>query len=161
MTVRMNELNVDLTEVLEDCLKEYLIAPLPREKLIKTLDILISEIEKSTHANEKTICLSNAFYWDCTREHLVYKDEVIVLTKKERELLKLFLSDINRDFPYNMILLKLWGENSPVKQDSLKTLVKQLRKKLPFNIIKNIFAYGYRIDLSNNQESPEIKDIIE
>jgi len=149
MTARMSENSVDLTEVLHDHLKDYLVSPLPKEKLLDTLDILMSEIQKSTFKKEEKIILADSFYWDIVREKLIYKDKIIVLTKKERELLKLFLSDINRDFSYSMILVQIWGETSSIKQNSLKTLIKQLRKKLPFNIIKNIFGYGYTVDLSS------------
>ena len=148
MTVRMQVRNVDLTDIVHDYLKEYLITPLPKEKLDQTLQLLISEIRQSGFIQER-ITLGDEFYWDTLREQLIYKDQIITLTKKERELVKLFMNDIQRDFPYSMILIRLWGETSPIKQDSLKTLIKQLRKKLPVNIIKNIFGYGYTIDLSH------------
>jgi DNA-binding response OmpR family regulator len=146
MTARMVEYNnSDLTTVLQDSLKEYLITPLPEEKLRNTLGMLISEIQKYTSLKEERVDLGDSFYWDVQREQLVYKDENIQLTKKERGFLKLLFSDINREFPYSVILSTLWGETNSLKQDSLKTLVKQLRRKLPKNIIKNIFAYGYTI----------------
>jgi len=147
MTVMMREKDVELTEVLHDCLKDYLAEPLPKEHLNKTLSILISEIRKRSRKSEEKIFVDNDLYWDTDRKQLVYKQSVISLTKKERELLTLLFSDVSRDFSYDIILTRLWGEISPSKQDSLKTLVKQLRKKLPNNIIKNIFGFGYKIDI--------------
>ena len=148
MTVMMREKDVELTEVLHDCLKYYLTEPLPQEHLSKTVSILISEIRKRSRKAEKKIEMGTELYWDVDRIQLVYNDKVLALTKKERELLQLLFSDTSRDFSYDIILSRLWGEVSPSKQDSLKTLVKQLRKKLPTNIIKNIFGFGYCIDMS-------------
>jgi DNA-binding response OmpR family regulator len=145
MTVKMREKDVELTEVLHNCLKDYLATPLPQDKLNNTINILIAEIRKHSRVAENKIEIGKSFYWDATREQLVYEDELIPLTKKERALLTLLFSDINREFSYNIILSTLWGEVSQAKQDSLKTLVKQLRKKLPRNIIKNIFGFGYTI----------------
>jgi DNA-binding response OmpR family regulator len=147
MTVMMREKDVELTEVLHDCLKDYLAEPLPKEHLNKTLSILISEIRKRSRKSEEKIFVDNDLYWDSDRKQLVYKQSVISLTKKERELLTLLFSDVSRDFSYDVILTRLWGEISPSKQDSLKTLVKQLRKKLPYNIVKNIFGFGYKIEI--------------
>ena len=147
MTVMMREKDVELTEVLHDCLKDYLAEPLPQEHLSKTVKILISEIRKRSRNAQEKVFVENDFFWDVERKQLVYKASVIALTKKERELLSLLFSDVSRDFPYDLILTTLWGEISPSKQDSLKTLVKQLRKKLPHNIIKNIFGFGYKIDV--------------
>jgi len=145
MTVMMREKDVELAEVLHDCLKDYLTEPLPKEHLSKTVSILISEIRKRSRKSEERVLVNSDIYWDREREQLVYKDSFIALTRKERELLTLLFSDVSRDFSYEIILTKLWGEVSPSKQDSLKTLVKQLRKKLPVNIIKNIFGFGYKI----------------
>jgi len=147
MTVMMREKDVELTEVLHDCLKDYLTEPLPQEHLSKTVSILISEIRKRSRKAESRVLIDDNFYWDIERKQLVFKETVIALTRKERELLTLLFSDVSRDFSYEIILTKLWGEVSPSKQDSLKTLVKQLRKKLPMNIIKNIFGFGYKIDI--------------
>ncbi len=147
MTVMMREKDVELTEVLHDCLKDYLAEPLPQEHLNKTVSVLISEIRKRSRKAEKKVFVDEGFFWDLEREHLVYKESVIPLTRKERELLSLLFSDVSRDFSYEIILTKLWGETSPSKQDSLKTLVKQLRKKLPQNIIKNTFGFGYKINI--------------
>jgi len=147
MTVMMREKDVELTEVLHSCLKDYLAEPLPKEHLNRTISILISEIRKRSRKAEEKVFVNNDYFWDVERKQLVYKDAVIALTKKERELLTLLFSDVSRDFPYEIILTTLWDEISPSKQDSLKTLVKQLRKKLPNNIIKNIFGFGYKIDV--------------
>jgi len=151
MTVQMREKDVELVAVLHDCLKDYIPEPLPQEKLNTTVSILISEIRKRSRQAETTVIVNDSLYWDTKRAQLIFKEELIPLTKKERELLQLLFSDTNRDFSYEIILNKLWGEVSPSKQDSLKTLVKQLRKKLPLNIIKNIFGFGYKIDLKKNK----------
>ncbi len=57
----------------------------------------------------------------------------------------------NKKSSYETIIYELWQEEVSLnKQNSLKTIVKQLRKKLPVDIIQNVFAFGYIMVLKND-----------
>jgi DNA-binding response OmpR family regulator len=44
--------------------------------------------------------------------------------------------------------MELWYDTKALRHPSLKTLVKQLRRKLPKDIIKNLFGFGYKIEIA-------------
>jgi len=144
-TIRRQD--AQLTNLLYEQLDGYITKQIPKEKLEITVQRLILEIRKTSRVHTDTIKIEEDFYWNIFDNKLVYKKKEIALTNKERALLTLLFSNINRNFAYDIIYTKVWGNAYADRQDSLKTLVKTLRRKLPKNIIKNIFGYGYRIDL--------------
>jgi DNA-binding response OmpR family regulator len=145
VTARIRKTDKILVDVLHNQLSDYLHKDVPKEKLSDVLTTLMQEVRKTSRKATNRIYLEKDFFWDKELNRLVYQGEVLKLTKKERELLMLLFQDTEQDFRYETILSALWGEVSPSKQDSLKTLVKQLRRKLPKNFIQNIFGYGYTI----------------
>jgi diguanylate cyclase (GGDEF)-like protein len=92
------------------------------------------------------IVLNKELYWDKKDTFLVYKDKEIYLTKNETLFLASLFNLPNYRASYEIIYTYIWGASSEIKIGRIKTLVKVLRKKLPSNIIKNIFAIGYKIE---------------
>lgn len=94
--------------------------------------------------NDDVFFLSNGVYFDSKKEMFIYKDESIIFGKKEALLLKyLFLKspsllsceEIN----------SLVYENEVISQERIRSLIKQVRKKLPFDIITTVKGEGYQI----------------
>ena len=138
----------ELISVLQNQLQEYIVKPIPKARLENTIKTLICHIRQSSRRQEYIIKISELCQWDKNNQILVYKDKEISLTNKERELLVLLFDNVNRAITYNSICMALWGEpTDSIKQERIKTLIKQLRKKIPQNIIKNIFAFGYKIEI--------------
>jgi len=145
-SIRMQD--EELVTILENQLDEYLVKPIPREKLENVVATLIHHIRQTSRRQESLVHVDDLCQWDKENQALFYKDKEINLTNKERELLVVLFSNINQAITYNTICMALWGENVDImKQERIKTLIKQLRKKLPHNIIKNIFAFGYKIEI--------------
>ncbi len=139
-----------LLEATELKLTKYLIKPISRSELKDALNIVVSELLKFNVLSKKIINLPDGYYWDCIALELLNKNSSVLLTNKERELLKILFSNINMVHTYGNIIINIWYENSynADKLDSLKTIIKNLRKKLPKDIIKNIFSVGYKINLN-------------
>jgi len=93
------------------------------------------------------INIDKGLYWEISTSCLIYQDKEIMLTNNQRHFLKLLFSLANQAFTYEQIYLHLWNSEYIEKKDSLKTLVKSLRKKLPFNFVKNVFGVGYKVEL--------------
>lgn len=78
------------------------------------------------------------------------KDEEIVLTRKEYELLLYFLSNRNRILNKEAIAEHLWGDNIDMADsfDFIYTHIKNLRKKIASrgstNNIKSVYGMGYK-----------------
>ena len=128
-------------------LTKYLVKPISRDELKSALDMAVNEIINYTTYSNRLIHIKESCYWDQDKEKLIYEDKEIFLTRKERELLTLLFSNINRVFKSEDIIYELWYDFDNTKISSLKTLVKTLRKKLPEGTIKNVFGIGYTIEL--------------
>ena len=80
---------------------------------------------------------------DISNAKLTKENETIALTKKELELLKLFLHSPERIITKEEIEYALWhGENRG--ESSIKTLIKNIRHKIGHKRLENIKNIGYR-----------------
>ncbi len=128
-------------------LSEYLIKPVPHKKLLLILETIAQEY-KHTVVNKNIIILKNGYEWKSEERILSNDGKVIYLTKREMILLDLMIQQINKIVtPYTIENL-LWQDHNRVDaSSSLSHLLKRLRKKLPKELIENIYAEGYRISL--------------
>jgi DNA-binding response OmpR family regulator len=147
MKDKIRSQDVHLVKMLKEELEEFITQPIPNEKFEDAVSSLIYQIRKTSRKSEHLVQIDQHSVWDKKHATFLYDDKELVLTKKEREFLSLLFKNINQGYSYHTISLKLWGDGYVIKQDRIKTLVKQLRKKLPQNIIKNIFGFGYKIEI--------------
>lgn len=75
-----------------------------------------------------------------------YNGEEITLTLKEFEILLLLAQNKGRTLTHEMILSRVWGYEYDGDGGAVHTHVKNLRAKLPSNIIKTIRGVGYRAE---------------
>ncbi|EDZ62285.1 two-component response regulator [Sulfurimonas gotlandica GD1] len=137
-----------MLEATELKLTKYLVKPVSRSELKDALNLAIDELSNFETRSKKTVVLKDGFYWDIQREELLNNNSSAVLTNKERSILSLLFSSINTTFTYDDIIMNVWYEESydRDKLDALKTIIKNLRKKLPKDTIKNVFGWGYKIE---------------
>ena len=76
---------------------------------------------------------------------IIIEGKIIKLTIKETEFLKLLIKKKGSIVSYEIIDQVVWGEENIMSSTSLRTLVKNIRKKLSCEIIENIPKMGYRI----------------
>lgn len=135
-----------LFEAIELKLIKYLVKPVSRKDLNEALDLAINEISQYTILNIKNIQLTDEYSWNTELKELKFHNKIIDLTNKERNFLSLLLSHKNRAFNYDEIFEYVWTNEELISLNSLKNLVKRLRKKLPENMISNVFNEGYKIN---------------
>jgi len=128
-------------------LTKYLVKPVSRSDLREAIALAEEEILHYSIFSNKIIKMKDSFYWDNEHKKLFNHNQEQTLTKKEIDLLSLLFSNIKRTFSVEDIVFELWYSSDIPKYDSLKTLIKTLRKKLPEGTIKNIFGIGYRIEI--------------
>jgi len=136
-----------LLEATELKLTKYLVKPISRSELKEALSLVISELSTFDVVSKKTIALKDGFIWDLNRTELLHNNISVVLTNKERIVLTMFFSNMEKIFTYNDIIFDVWYEYDNDKLDALKTIIKNLRKKLPKDTIKNIFGIGYKLNI--------------
>jgi len=132
-----------LLEAIELNLEKYIIKPLTSRNLIPALTKAASalEVEKDFKIN-----LDDNFYFDNKTSLFYLHNEEMDLTKKELLFLKLLVTNKNRVVSYEEIEQFVW-EDEYMSLNSLRTTIGFLRKKIPFNCIKNISNMGYKLNL--------------
>ena len=136
-----------LLEATELKLTKYLIKPISRSELKDSLNLAIGELSKFDVTSKKIVTLKDKYTWDSDREELLHENSSIPITNKERKILALFFSSPNITYSYDAIVGDIWDSYDDDKVGALKTIIKNLRKKLPKDCIKNVFGIGYKIQL--------------
>ena len=75
-----------------------------------------------------------------------YGDEELSLTMKEFEILMLLLQNKSKTLTHETILSRVWGYDFDGDGSAVHTHIKNLRAKLPENIIRTVRGVGYRIE---------------
>jgi two-component system response regulator VanR len=76
------------------------------------------------------------------------------LTLREFEILAFLLDNGNRVLSHEKILSRVWGADYYAAEGTVHTHIKNLRAKLPENIIKTVRGVGYTVELPRG-EGPE------
>ncbi|PHS56191.1 MAG: DNA-binding response regulator [Sulfurimonas sp.] len=128
-------------------LTKYLIKPINRKELNDALKLSISELLRFNTLSTKIINLKNSFIWNNDLEELNCNNKLIRLTNKEKKVFVLFVNNINKILSTNEIIYEVWNNENEGNSTGLKTIIKNLRKKLPRNSIENIFGIGYKLNI--------------
>jgi len=76
-----------------------------------------------------------------------WNENEILLTLREFEILNLLASNENRVISHDTLLTKIWGYDYYSSEGTVHTHIKNLRAKLPVNIIKTVRGVGYQLDV--------------
>ncbi len=117
-------------------INHYILKPLNLKKLNEALI-------KYLNKNHKPIKITKDLLLDIEKRELIYKDnETIPLRKREKDFLQLLTQKKDSIVTYIQIEEELWLDKE-MTSHALKSFIKDLRAKLPVNIIKNIPQEGY------------------
>lgn len=130
-----------LLEAVELGLVKYLIKPVTEDKLLPVLKTCISEI-----SDKKSIfTLEDDFTFDYLNKTLFKGKEQIILTKKELLFLELLIKNQKRTTSYDELNTYVWNGN--MSEDAIRSVVRDLRKKISKRAIKNISGIGYQVNV--------------
>jgi DNA-binding response OmpR family regulator len=132
-----------LMDAIELNLEKYIIKPLTSRNLMPALTKAIDSLEQQKNFK---IFLDESFYFDNNTSLFYFNNKVIDLPKKELLFLKLLTLNKDRVVSYEEIEQNIW-EDEYMSLNSLRTSIGFLRKKIPFNCIKNISNMGYKLNL--------------
>lgn len=129
-----------LLEAVELRMEKYIVKPIELEVLLEILKKCLETID----INKKVVLgIDTSYVYDYDKKELRYKDEIVLLNKKEISFFELLIKNQNRIVSYEELQEKVWIDD--VMTDSaLRSLVRNLRKKLPTDIIFNLSGIGYR-----------------
>ena len=76
---------------------------------------------------------------------VLYEAQEISLTPREFEILLLLANNKNKIISHEALLTKIWGYDYEGDERIVHTYIKNLRNKLPVNLIKTIRSVGYSL----------------
>jgi two-component system, OmpR family, response regulator VanR len=132
-----------LLKAIELGLVKYLVKPVREKEFEEALFLCVDSLENN---QSNIIKLQENTYFDMFNKNLVIENEIVKLRAKELVFLELLVKNRNRYVSYEEIENYVWND-SVMTKDALKTLVKNLKTKIPKNLILNLTNSGYKIDV--------------
>lgn len=126
-------------------LVKYLLKPVSLNDLKNALMICVENIEQKKENPIKYF--NDDDFYHLTKRHLRVNNKTIKLDYHEREFLELLLDQYNKIVTYSKIEKEIW--NNKMSSAAIRSLVRNLRKKLPNGVIQNISKIGYQINIKN------------
>ena len=137
-----------LMQALDLHIVNYLVKPINRQKLRDSIDIAIETLSNSNTANDTYVILGNNAKYDMIKHQYFMDYEIVELSKSENKLLELLCENKNRDISSYDIFVHVWEDfEKEFSADSVRTLIKKFRKKLPTGILKNIYGGFYKLEI--------------
>ena len=129
-----------LIKAVNNGIDRYIIKPVTENQLFDAFEAYLMNIEKFT---PESIELSPGVFFNSDRREIILKDKNTHLNNKETLLLKLLLEDRDKTYTYEEIESRVWGNRS-MSLSSLRSTVRDIRKKAEVKIIKNVSGIGYK-----------------
>lgn len=130
-----------LIQAIHDGVDRYLVKPLTEDELFDAFNAYLEKIDNET---PDVVRLSERVTINFDRAEATMNGQTSHLNKKEMLLLKLLLLDVERIFTYVEIENQVWGSKS-MSLAALRSVVRDLRKKIGQEFIVNISGTGYRM----------------
>jgi two-component system response regulator VanR len=139
----MTALSGDVHEInaFDNLADDYIIKPFSMLVLLKRVEALLRRsgiLRSELRAGELT--LYPALYKAC------WGEQELSLTLREFEILMLLARHGGTVISHETILTKIWGYDYYGNEGTVHTHIKNLRSKLPVNIIKTVRGVGYMLE---------------
>lgn len=130
-----------MLEATELHLVKYIVKPITEAKLTEALEAFVKSYDSARIYN-----LAEAWLFDESKSLIQSPNEEFKLTKKENQFLKLLIQK-NRIITYEEMENIIWNEDNIMTPNAMRLFIKNFRKKLPDNALKNVQGTGYRLVL--------------
>lgn len=123
---------------------KYLLKPVDLYLFDETLQLL----EEELLLKNRYICdLDDSYHWNISEQRLMHNHREVPMTSKERLLLGLLLQHRGHAVDFEEIMAIVWAEQfeREISHNCVKNIVTSLRKKLPPQCIRSVYAKGYII----------------
>ncbi|AFL68076.1 response regulator with CheY-like receiver domain and winged-helix DNA-binding domain [Sulfurospirillum barnesii SES-3] len=120
----------------------YLCKPYDKNSLIKALEDVALELVE----HQPCVQIMPSCVYDYCRKTITANEQILHLSKSESRLLEYFLKRPNQTITYEQLFEYMWEFEQPSKE-ALKSIVKELRKKIHSDFIKNLYGVGYLCEI--------------
>lgn len=116
---------------------KYIVKPITNDKLMEALEAFVKSYD-----DNKIYNLNENWVFDSSKSIVSNPNEEFILTKKEVTFLKLLITK-NRIITYHELENSICDDDSIMTSNAMRLFIKNLRKKLPENFLKNMQGIGY------------------
>lgn len=129
-----------LLPLIDAHIEHYVIKPVNFDKMLTILE----QCHVKLSSLKEELGLPEGYAYDWNQKTLMYENSHISLTKKEISFLELLFNNRHRIVTYDELQKEVWGD-SVMTDNAVRSLVKNLRHKLPSDIITNLSGIGYKL----------------
>ncbi|BAK73889.1 MAG: response regulator transcription factor [Candidatus Altimarinota bacterium] len=119
-------------------INHYILKPVTSESLLNGI------VKAFGNRLESNIKFCEDIYFNIKKRELYHENKIINLRKREKDFLLLLYENRNRILTYEMIEEYIWKDKI-MTMSALKTFIKELRQRLPKDLIANVPLEGYKL----------------
>jgi DNA-binding response OmpR family regulator len=127
---------------------DYITKPFSMEELIMRIEAILRRTSQESQSNAQPVFTLGRFTFDTRKQTLAQGDEVVKLTTKESDLLKLLCQNANKILERNYALRSIWIDDNYFNARSMDVYITKLRKHLKDETsveIINVHGKGYKL----------------
>jgi len=132
---------------------DYITKPFSMEELIMRIEAILRRTSQDSAANSQPVFTLGCYTFDTRKQTLAEtiengEEEVVKLTTKESDLLKLLCQNANKILERNYALKSIWIDDNYFNARSMDVYITKLRKHLknaPSVEIINVHGKGYKL----------------
>jgi two-component system alkaline phosphatase synthesis response regulator PhoP len=121
---------------------DYVTKPISPKVFLSRVNALF----RRTHRADEAVIRVGDVLIDKVQYVVKYKDQEIILAKKEFELLALLASRPGRVFLRHEILNQVWGSDVIVGDRTIDVHIRKIRQKMGIDCIKTVKGVGYKFE---------------
>lgn len=119
----------------------YIVKPIEFKTLLDALQKILPKLSEK----QQIYTFENGLTYNSLSEELFKENKPIILGKKEKMLLKLFINNKNRVIEKDELISHIWVHED-ISESALKNLLNRLRSKIGFELIISIKGSGWRLN---------------
>ena len=131
-----------LWRAIEQKICKFLTKPFTKQTIIDGL--ICASLEISNYSTKTKI---NGGTYDSCSKTFVLNEKITSLSKNESKMLDYLINKKNQIVTYEEIFDYIWSEGEMPTKDAIKAIIKDLRKIIGKDSIKNVFAVGYKLEV--------------
>jgi DNA-binding response OmpR family regulator len=127
---------------------DYITKPFSMEELILRIEAILRRTSQESQSNAQPVFTLGKFTFDTRKQTLTEGENVVKLTTKESDLLKLLCQNANKILERNYALRSIWIDDNYFNARSMDVYITKLRKHLkeePSVEIINVHGKGYKL----------------
>lgn len=125
---------------------DYVVKPVSPLLLVKRVETIMRRVRKQEPIRDD-------LYLDAEGYEAYYKKENLHLTVSEFLLLKALMDEPERVFTREQLILRLYNEDYIGNDRIIDAHIKNIRKKLPIQVIKTVIGVGYKYSGGESYEA--------